>query len=234
MSIKGFYQPTTDDSINNSGVVIRKSYDRAQAILDFCEAYYGKSLKDKTLLDLGCNTGYFTNFFSSRCAHAEGMEIMDKNVELAKSFYPEVAKNIKNGDIFIDLYLYEKYDIILFLNVLHTMLLTKPEEIVQEALKVIDEKTKDLLFLEMRENGEMYWLPQELDDVVEQPKPILDPVISWDKEKIKSFVLENTSFNQCQEIMVSDDIYNSSRLRTFGVPNIPINRTLLVFYRISQ
>lgn len=231
MSKKIFYQPTPDESVNAENIVIRKSHDRAEAILDFAEGYFGTTFNERTMLDLGCNTGYFVNFFSSRCALVEGIDDVASNIDAAKSYYPEIADNFKDGDIFLDLYFYPQYDIVLFMNVLHTMMSTKPKAEVNQILKQIDEKTKGLLFFEMRESDELYWISQELDDTSERSRPILDAFPGWNKESIKKYIFNQTSFDACQELTISSDVFDTSKTDWVDVPNIPINRTLFVFFR---
>lgn len=231
MSNKVLYQPNPNEPFDGESMVVRKSSDRAAAILDFCEGYFGNSLKKKTMLDLGCNTGYFVDFFSSKCASVKGFDKNYKAIEDAKSFYPKIADNLNTGDISLDLYLYDQYDITLFLNVFHTLIDIKPEEEVKEILKAVDEKTKSLMFFEMREKGEQYWIPQELSDYQNRQKPILEPEASWDKELIKQYIFDNTSFNECQELSVSDDRFDTSKAKIFGMPSFPINRTIFVFFR---
>lgn len=227
------YQPTPDESVNAVSNIIRKSSDRADAILDFAQGYFGNTFDEKTMLDIGCNTGYFVNFFASKCALAEGMDDVPERIDKARSFYPNLAKNFKDGDIFIDLYLYDQYDMVLFLNVLHTIIGTKPKTEVKEVLKLIDSKTRYLMFFEMREIDELYWIPQELDDRASRKKPILDE-FPWKKETIKKFILDNTSFNACEELFISNDVLNTSRTDWVDVPNLPIKRTLFVFFRIGK
>ena len=231
MPNKVLYQPNPNNPFDGNAMVIRKCSDRAAAILDFAEGYFGNSLKKKTMLDIGCGTGYFVDFFSSKCASVKGFDKNYKNIEDAKSLYPKIADDLSTGDVSLDLHLYDQYDITLFLNVFHTMFNAKPEAEAKDILKTVDEKTKSLMFFEMREKGEQYWIPQELTNPDSVASPIFEQELSWDKESIKKYVFKNTSFNECQELSVSDDYFNSSKARVFGVPNVPITRTLFVFFR---
>lgn len=217
------YQPSPIDSINEKSVIIRKSTDRADAILNFCQGYFGDSLNEKTLLDIGCGHGYFVNFFSSKCASVDGINISDKEVNMSKMFYPEIANKIKNGDVFIDLYFFEEHDITLFMNVFHTILAAHSEEQAINLLKLIDEKTKSVMFFEMRQDGEEFWvIPEQVGlDTVTLPFRYFSD--GWTPETIKNYILEHTSFDECEELMVDSD--------SVGFYEGNFERTLFAFYR---
>lgn len=217
------YQPTSIDSINENSVIIRNCQDRADAILDFCQKYFGNSLSEKTLLDLGCGYGYFLNYFSSRCASVQGINISDKEVDLSRMFYPEICNNIKNGDMLVDLYSSDSYDITLFMSVFHTILADDPDYEVNELLKLIDEKTKSVMFFDIRQEGEEFWvIPEQVGlDYINMPFRYSSD--GWTPEYIKEYILSRTSFDECEELIVDSD--------SIGYYEGNFGRTLFAFYR---
>ena len=102
------------------------------------------SVKDKSVLDIGCKYGYFCHEAILRGAtEVNGVEISNTNVEIAKKIVELWGRDIEiiEGD-FLEIDLNKKFDVILLLNVLHHII--SPVTI----MKKIAEQTKELAIIE--------------------------------------------------------------------------------------
>jgi len=62
----------------------------------FLKYEYGKT--SGRMLDIGCGVGQHINYFNEKGFETYGFELSEAAVENSKSLYPNVAKNIKQGD----------------------------------------------------------------------------------------------------------------------------------------
>ena len=223
---KVFYQPTSIDAIDNNSIIVRKSSDRADAVLSFCQNYFKNSLNKKNILDIGCGHGYFMNYFQLNFASVQGINISEKEITAAKIFYPKIASKIVLGDVFTDLYRLDSFDVTLFLNVFHSILASHSEEESIEILQLIDQKTKELMFFEMRQDGEELFIVPEQAGFNSSNGAFRYFSEGWTPESIKEYIFKHTTFTECQELMVDSDSTGFYE-RNFG-------RTLFVFYRKEQ
>lgn len=101
-------------------------------------------IKNKSVLDVGCKYGYFCNEALRRGAkRVTGIEISNENVKIARKIVELWNRNIEiQLKDFLDFNSSEKYDIVLFLNVLHHIV--SPTL----ALKEISEIAKELAIVE--------------------------------------------------------------------------------------
>jgi hypothetical protein len=208
MNLKILYQPLSSQSINERNVVVRKCEDRAQAMLEFCQEYFGDSLNQKTFLDIGSNYGYFLNYFKDYCLSVAGIENDSKKIHINKIFYPDVVDGVKNVDLAM---FYEdvKYNIVSFLSILHNCMMSDEEVLSPEDyIEIVDEITEDVMFFEMGQEHEEFF------------QGTLD---GWNPETIQEWILKNTTFDVCKPLMVDND--NVGRFENmFG-------RTLFACYR---
>lgn len=201
------YQPLSIEKINEINIVLRKCSDRAEAMLSFCQQYFGESLKDKSYLDIGAQYGYFLNFFKDHVSSVSGFEPNENSYRISQVFYSNVSDDIENKD-FIMMQESKKYSIVSFLSELHHHILQ--EDILQpeDIIDFIDEITEDLLFFEMGEEHES-WFSGRMD--------------GWNKETIPQWIIENTSFTTCEPLMIDND--------NVGRYSDKFARTLFVCYR---
>ena len=102
------------------------------------------AVKDKSVLDIGCKYGYFCHEAIIRGANiVDGVEISPENVEIAKKIVKLWNRNINiiEGD-FLEKDINKKYDVVLFLNVLHHII--SPVAVMQK----IADKTQELAIIE--------------------------------------------------------------------------------------
>lgn len=114
--------------------------DRSQS----ADIVFKHSIKDKSVLDIGCKYGYFCHEALLRGASVvNGIEISGANVEIAKKIVELWGRNIEivEGDI-LETDFHDKFDVILLLNVIHHII--SPVTI----MKKIAEKTNELVIIE--------------------------------------------------------------------------------------
>lgn len=184
---KILYQPLPTQNIIKNYILARKCKDRAEKILIFCQKYFKKSLKEKTLLDIGTNYGYFLFFFKKHCFKVFGIENEEKNIEIAKMFYPKISKDIEKIDVSM-LSDNKKYDIVLFLGVFHYYIINNLN--FKECIKKIDQLTKNIMFFEMGQEHETVFFGS---------------LNGWNPDTIKEWILKNTTFDFCEPIMIDND-----------------------------
>ena len=97
------------------------------------------SIKDKSVLDIGCKYGYFCHEAILRGATVvNGVEISNTNVEIAKKIVELWGRDIEiiEGD-FLETDLNKKFDVVLFLNVLHHII--SPVSILKKVSRCTNE-----------------------------------------------------------------------------------------------
>lgn len=205
---KFFYQPLSLDSVNSNNIVARKSSDRLESMISFCNNYFGESIKDKTFLDIGSSYGYFVDSFIGICKESYGVENAQKELSMCSIFYPNAYKNIFNQDFITFLDSSSQYDIVSCLSVTHTIIMDSGEEYAIDFLHKIDLITKEVLFFEMGQEHEG-WYKEKMQ--------------GWNEDKIEEWILQNTSFNFCQRLSKDED--------SIGTFEGNFGRTLFAFYR---
>lgn len=209
MRKKTIYQPTSNNGIDNTVNILRKSSNnRLSAMIDFCKLYFGEDLKNKTFLDLGCSSGFFMHGMKNFCKSVTGIEGEDSQILLAEIFYNDISSYIIHDKIEFQINQLESYDIVAFLSVIHSMIMQESEEYALSVLKDIDNKVNDILFFEMAQEHE-----EEYDGLL----------VGWNPEKIKEFITTNTSLKFCKELYVDED--------SVGEYEGSFGRTLFAFYR---
>lgn len=199
--MKTLYHPLSREAINQQSIVLRNSEDRAFAMLEFCTERYGDSLSEKTFLDIGPCYGYFLNEFSKHCAEVKGIENGAYEWKTIQIFYPNIIDSVEKADFTKRIDYIEQYDIVALMSIMHLLIMDDEERAV-EMLKKVDNRTKDIMFFDMAQEGEdRYYKDME----------------GWNEETIQSWLLDNTTFDVCQPLMKDKD-------PLFG-------RTLFVCYR---
>ena len=211
MKEKILYQPTSIDNINNNFTIVRACKDRFDHMLEFCQSYFSEPLSEKSFLDIGCNIGYFLNQFNKYCEKVVGIDYDNKLKKESDIFYPDITQNIFNVDYTKKLKDFEQFDIVSFMSLLHHIIISEGLESAIKVLKIVDEKTKEIMFFEMGQEHENFYK---------------DKLPGWNIDKIKNFIIDNTSFNRCEILMVDSDSVGRFR-NDFG-------RTLFAFYRDKE
>ena len=97
------------------------------------------SVKNKSVLDIGCKYGYFCHEAILRGANVvNGIEISDANVEIAKKIVELWDRDIEIFEKdFLDTDFNKKFDVVLMLNVLHHII--SPVSILKKVSKCTNE-----------------------------------------------------------------------------------------------
>lgn len=205
---KYIYQPLPNERYNDEFIVIRNCKDRSDAMINFTKKYFSDELSTKTFLDIGSSCGYFVNSFEKICKASYGIEKDINQSMIAKLFYKKNKKNIISGDFKEILPSHDQYDIISCLSVLHHFIINPQDDDAAELLKIIDQKTKSILFFEMAEEKED-WYKEKLS--------------GWNLETIPQWVIDNTSFTKYEALVVDND--------SVGEFYDNYGRTVFAFYR---
>jgi len=114
--------------------------DRSKSA-DFVFTY---SIKNKSVLDVGCKYGYFCHEALLRGANkVTGIEINNENVKIARKIVELWNRDIEiQCKDFMDINSSEKYDVVLFLNILHHIL--NPIESIDHLTKI----TREMMIVE--------------------------------------------------------------------------------------
>jgi hypothetical protein len=178
-----WFQPLYFDNIDLSTVALTNSANRFQAMLNFCQQYFGDDLSEKTFTDLGCSIGYFMKQMSNHCKDVSGVESNSEFIRISKMLLPEISEKIIHGNIFTTVAELPISNIFSCLNVIDSIRLgsfdifpDQNDELI--TLKTIDEKTEDVFFFQM--------IQQVQDD-----------------DEVATFLLDNTSFKFCKSIFTS-------------------------------
>lgn len=149
------------------------------------------SLKGQTVLDLGCNTGFFSHYFARQGAVPTGIDSNSHNsvkgttadaaisvIDSAKAMAKEygVKATFVEADILEYLKTSPKFDIVLCLSLIHHFFNVyngygvKSDTDVNEVFKLIASKAKKLLYLEIDHNtADKYnWKEAEIPKIIQK------------------------------------------------------------------
>lgn len=187
--IRILYQPVTNEAINDASVIIRQCYDRAQAMIDFCEARYGNHFALKHYLDIGSCYGYFLKEFSKHC-FVNGIEANSGAYSVCEIFYPEIVGRVAKENFIETIDNYEPYDIVSLLSVIQEYIISDGVEFATEILQKIDAKTKDVFFMDMGQEDEISYM---------------NYLQGWNPETIAQWILDSTTFDVVEPLMIDND-----------------------------
>lgn len=157
--------------------VIRRCNDRFDMMKKFIST---NKIKINSVLDLACSYGWFIYQFKNMGFKVLGIDRDEKAIEIADIVYNITPKETKVTRIenFLNLSR-DKYDIVLFLSILHHYGIGKESGDIKKILKGLDKITKKVLFLDTGQNHEI-WLKKRLSE--------------WDDNYIINLIKSNTSF----------------------------------------
>lgn len=99
--------------------------------------------KNTSLLDVGCNTGYLGKVLKIKKVIADGIDINEKALRIAKKFYRKVYKrDLYKAKLAIDK---QFYDYIVFMDVLEH--LPRPDLLLKDSLKYLKKNGKIIVSL---------------------------------------------------------------------------------------
>ena len=196
------YQPLDSPEFSKGWSVIRKCEDRFKLMLGFLKerGLAGSGLR---VLDLACSYGWFVRGFLKNGFNATGIDRDSASVKIGETAYRIDHKNIFTSTIesFIKKNT-EKFDIVLFLSVLHHYGLGLEKHSPGEILRLIDNVTDRVLFLDSGQNHEL-WFKKRLPE--------------WDEDYLIRLIKEKTSFKSVIPLGKDEDgvgIYKGNYGRT--------------------
>lgn len=192
---KWLYQPVESLELNDEWILVRDSKDRLNMMQSFMqkEGLLNKS-KGKKYIDIGSSYGWFVNEFGKMGFDAYGIDRDPFGMEIGFKVYGLNKKQIIHSDIIIGLkkLVAEKktFDTVSCLSVLHHFVLHKSSTTAVDFIKLIDNITENILFLDTGEEHETAFENQ---------------LQGWSPEFIQKWILENTSFKKVIPLGIDND-----------------------------
>jgi len=195
------YQPIDKPEVK-SWRVVRKCIDR----FSFIEVFLSKhnlSGQIHNLIDYSCSYGWFLKEFRKNNIDVVGVEKDINAIRVGKAVYNLNESNFVEGDTYEHLLNNKnKYDIVLFLSILHHFALGKEKGSPEEILKRLDSITRKVLIIDTGQNHEE-WYRLSLE--------------KWSDDYIERKIRENTTFLSIHRIGKDTDnegYYNKQYGRT--------------------
>jgi hypothetical protein len=177
---KELYHPIDLPEMANI-LLIRKCHDRFQKMMQYLQDQQ-IDLKTKSVIDIGSYYGWFVSQFKKQGADAHGLERDFSACRLSMELHSLNENEIHNMPLedFLENN-HEKYDIIIFLSVLHHFALGKSYLSAEHVIRKLSEKTNDLMFFDTGEEHESMFN---------------STLINWNEKTITEFILKNSEFTQ--------------------------------------
>lgn len=170
--------------------------------------FYG-SIEGKTILDIGCYTGYYCFLFASKGAKVVGIEEVSEWANTAEAFRKEKGLDVEIVNSKIENYINNcplHFDLTLFLNVFHYLLFKNPEK-AWEVMRKISEKTEAMFLMLKIKKGDL------AGEFVERNKPNF-PEGFPEEQIFPQMVIENTWFTNYRRV-IKDSVYKKRDLWFF-------------------
>ena len=192
------YQPLELPETKKNWSLLRNSEDRRNKMMEFLDTHNLTAKRAGKVLDVGSYYGWFVSEFLKRGYDAYGIEHDRTAISVGELVYENVSGRICWDDAGIALReLTERYGISCCLSLMHHYILRNQNGIsAKELLHLLDLRTEKVLFFEMGEEHEV-WFSQSL--------------AGWNKDTIKKWVLENSSFKRAYELGRDSDSVGVNR-----------------------
>jgi 2-polyprenyl-3-methyl-5-hydroxy-6-metoxy-1,4-benzoquinol methylase len=157
--------------------VVRGCADRFQMMSEFLG---GEGRTQGTVLDLACSYGWFVNRFKDAGFRARGIDRDPSALHVGTCIFGLGADELWPARI--EAFLAEpreRYDVVLFLSILHHYALGQERAPLDLILKGLDSITRHVLFLDTGEGHEAWYR---------------ETLAEWTPEYIRNLILERTSF----------------------------------------
>lgn len=152
------------------------------------------SWKGKTVLDIGCFTGYFSHKVAQSGAKVTGIEFRPERIEIARRISKLLKLNVNfiHTD-FLEYLKGKKFDCVIFFSVLHGLLKNKGMAGLKQALGLIS-SSSPVMFFDMGQNNEpkmrsKAWNPLGL---------------TLNRDTIPDLVLSNSKYRQFKHLGTGD------------------------------
>jgi hypothetical protein len=191
------YQPLGLPEFESSWILLRDCKARFDKMLQFLrERQLGADRVDR-VIDIGSYYGWFVSQFVSSGYNAVGIERDRHAIHIGELVYGNLAGRVLWDDARTALSEQAtQSDVICCLSVMHHYVMGKYSTSAKEFLKLLNERTRKVLFFEMGEDHEQ-WFARSL--------------AGWNKDFIKSWIIENTEFRIAHELGRDSD--NRGRYR---------------------
>jgi hypothetical protein len=198
---KELYQPLGLPEFESSWALLRDCNARFDKMLRFLRFRQLGADRVDRIVDIGSYYGWFVSRFVSAGYNAVGIERDRQAILIGELVYGNLERKILWDDARTALTEEAmQSDVICCLSVMHHYVLGKYSTSANEFLRLLNERTRKILFFEMGEQHEQ-WFARSL--------------AGWNKDFIKSWVIENTQFKIAHELGRDND--NKGRYRNnFG------------------
>ncbi len=190
---KWLYQPLDFPELRDEWPLIRQCVDRLEMMKSFLEKSESP-VPEKTYLDVGSSYGWFVREFSKQGFSAFGMERDPFGIDIGFKVFNLDKKQIIHKDIVVGLTELvakrKSYSVVSCLSVLHHFVLNKSSTSAEELIKLIDNITDKVFFL----------------DTGEEHERAFDGTLNgWNPRFIKEWILKNTMFKSVIPLGVDKD-----------------------------
>ncbi len=181
------YQPINKIEVLNWPVV-RKCTDRFDKMLSILKQEH---IDSGSMIDLACSYGFFPKSFKKNGFTVKGLDRDPDAIVVAKEITGLEADEViceRIEDYFKKTN--DKFDVVLFLSILHHYAIGKEPGNVIAMLQQLDKITNKVLFLDTGQGHEA-WFKKSLKD--------------WDEKYIEDLILKNTSFKKVVNLGTDND-----------------------------
>ena len=189
------YQPISSPEFNGEWATIRNCEDRFEMMRTFLEEHNLLPPNCRTSLDLAFSYGWFVKAFTDLGFEARGGGEIDwASCEVGKRVYGLRDVQLTRSELVRFLQQDSgRYDIVSCLSILHHFIIGLPYRArisAEEMIRLVDEKTKKVLFLDTGQVHEK-WFKESL--------------AGWDPDHIEDWVRNNTSFTRIFRLGTDND-----------------------------
>lgn len=183
---KWLYQPLEAPELQDEWKLIRKSSDRLEMMKNFLDkqGLLTANQGHRKYIDIGSSYGWFVKKMGELGLNAYGMERDPFGMDVGFKVYGLHKEQIIHADIIMGLEEQikgnNKYDVVSCLSVLHHFVLGKSSTSAEDFIKMIDQITGEILFLDTGEEHETAFG---------------ETLKGWSPEFIQRWLKDHTTFN---------------------------------------
>jgi hypothetical protein len=184
-------QPIESPELGDEWLLFRRCSDRMGLMAHFLQEHKFLPPRCTTYLDIACAYGWFVKAFDGLGFHAHGVEVDWAATEIARLVFGLGTESITRADVVRFLESDQRdYDIVSCLSLFHHFVLGRGSISAEELLRLVDRKTRTVLFFDMGQSHEE-WFRKTLS--------------SWDAEYIEQWVRANSSFKRIYRLGTDRD-----------------------------
>ncbi|MCU0518072.1 MAG: class I SAM-dependent methyltransferase [Oscillatoria sp. Prado101] len=185
------YQPISSPELGKKWVLMRRCSDRFEMMQRFLETHNLMPPQCRTYLDVPCGYGWFVRAFSQLGFDARGVDVDWACIEAGKVAYGLAPAQLIRSEAVHFLQSHPgRYDVTSCLSLLHRFFFGEESVSAEEMLRLLDEITGSVLFLDMGQGHEA---------------PFRDSLAGWDADRIEEWLREKTSFTKICRLGTDSD-----------------------------